>query len=131
MKAVLDTGVVVAGIFWRSEPYRCLVAFARREYSLTVTESVFAEYARVAWRLKQQEGLAVNPEPWLNYIRDRARFVLAAPLSKPVCRDPMDDPFLECALTGGAGILVSRDDDLLALEKPFGIEVLTPRQFLS
>ena len=72
MKTVLDTGVVVAGIFWKSEPYRCLVAFARRKYSLALTEEVFAEYTRVAWRLKQQENLTVNPEPWLNFIRDNA-----------------------------------------------------------
>ncbi len=131
MKAVLDTGVVVAGIFWKSEPYRCLMAFARRQYSLALTEDVFAEYARVAWRLKQQENLTVNPEPWLNFIRDKATFFLPTPLTKPVCRDPKDDPFIECALSGGAGIVVSRDKDLLALEKPFGIEIMTPRRFLS
>ncbi|MBI2947448.1 MAG: putative toxin-antitoxin system toxin component, PIN family [Verrucomicrobia bacterium] len=131
MKAVLDTGVVVAGIFWKSEPHRCLVAFARRKYSLALTEVVFAEYARVAWRLKRREDLTVNPEPWLNFIRDKARFFLPTPLNRPVCRDRKDDPFIECALGSGAGILVSRDEDLLALERPFGIEIMTPRRFLS
>jgi predicted nucleic acid-binding protein len=53
------------------------------------------------------------------------------PLAHSVCRDPKDDPFLECALAGGASIIVSRDRDLLGLEKPFGIQVLTPRQFLA
>jgi len=28
-------------------------------------------------------------------------------------------------------VIVSKDNDLLALGKPFGIEVLTPRQFLA
>jgi len=44
---------------------------------------------------------------------------------------PDDDPLLSCALASGAKMIVSKDKDLLALQKPFGIEVLTPRQFLS
>jgi predicted nucleic acid-binding protein len=33
--------------------------------------------------------------------------------------------------TAGAKVIVSRDDDLLALEKPFGIQILTPRELLT
>ena len=131
MTAVLDTSVVVAGIYWRSEPRQCLLAFARRSFVLAITEPVFAEYVKVAWRLREQEGFTINPEPWLIFIRDKARFSSPAPLNRPICRDPKDDPFLECALAGGASFLVSRDKDLLSLKKPFGIEVRTPRQFLS
>jgi predicted nucleic acid-binding protein len=39
--------------------------------------------------------------------------------------------FLECALAAQAKCLVNRDPDLLVLEKPFGVQVVTPRQFLS
>ena len=131
MIAVLDTGVVVAGIFWRAEPHGCLLAFARRKCAIAVTELVFSEYVKVAWRVRQQEALSINPEPWLAFIRDKARFGMPLPLAHRVCRDPKDDRFLECALGAGAKILVSRDEDLLAIEKPFGIEILTPRQFLS
>ena len=131
MMAVLDTGVVVAGIYWRSEPHRCLVAFARRNFSLALTEPVFDEYVRVAWRLRRDEGLAVNPEPWLTFIRDKAKFFPPTRLTKRLCRDPKDDPFIECVLAGGAAVVVSRDSDLLALEKPFGIKIATPRRFLS
>jgi predicted nucleic acid-binding protein len=52
-------------------------------------------------------------------------------LGKQPSRDPDDDPFLACALACDAKIIISRDHDLLALEKPFGIEILTPRQFLG
>ena len=38
---------------------------------------------------------------------------------------------LSCALACGAKIITSKDRDLLVLGKPFGIEILTPRQFLS
>lgn len=131
MNVVVDTGVVVAGIYWKSEPHRCLLAFARRQFSLAVSEPIFAEYAKVAWRLKHQEKLSIAPRPWLNFIRNKGKFTVPVPLDHPVCRDPKDDPFLECALAAGAGTIVSRDEDLLVLEKPFGIEIITPRQFLT
>ena len=38
---------------------------------------------------------------------------------------------LACALACGAKIIVSRDKDLLVLDKPFGIEILPPRQFVA
>jgi predicted nucleic acid-binding protein len=38
---------------------------------------------------------------------------------------------LAAALGARASYLVTKDPDLLALEKPFGIECVTPRSFLS
>jgi predicted nucleic acid-binding protein len=40
-------------------------------------------------------------------------------------------PFLSCALAARAKYLITRDDDLLALGKPFGIETITPPRFLA
>src|SRR2546430_2324201 len=42
-----------------------------------------------------------------------------------------DDPYLACALSAQADFIVSRDQDLLEMGKPFGIEILTPRSLLS
>jgi predicted nucleic acid-binding protein len=46
-------------------------------------------------------------------------------------RDADDDPVLACAVASAASAIISRDADLLVLQKPFGIEILTPRQFLA
>ncbi len=54
-----------------------------------------------------------------------------APLGKQRSRDAKDDPYLACALAAEAKIIVSRDEDLLVLEKPFGIHILTPRLLLA
>jgi uncharacterized protein len=51
-------------------------------------------------------------------------------LGKQRSRDPKDDPLLACALSGGAEYIVSNDRDLLDLEKPFGISMISPAQFL-
>ena len=71
------------------------------------------------------------PGTTLNWYYDRVKLVEPAPLGKQRSRDAKDDPYLACALAAGAKVIVSRDDDLLALEKPFGIQILTPRELLT
>ena len=129
--AVLDTGVLVAGLYWFNEPHRCLQAWRQGLYQLAVSDPVFEEYGRVAWRVKEQEGLSGDPEPFLRLIREHAFWVVPGPLRRPVCRDPEDDKFLEAALAARAHMVIARDTDLTDLEKPFGIEIVTPRQLLA
>jgi len=71
------------------------------------------------------------PQPWLKWIEHKAKVYEPAPLGRKRSRDPDDDPFLACALASDARIVLSKDKDLLVLEKPFGIEIMTPRQFLA
>ena len=129
MKVVLDTNVVVSGVFWRGESRDCLLLWAKRKFHLVITPEIFEEYCEIARRVAQRLP-AVNPEPWLNWIERRAKVYEPAPLGKQRSRDPDDDPFLACALGSEAKIIVSRDKDLLVLEKPFGIQTLTPLQFV-
>jgi uncharacterized protein len=127
----MDTGVLVAGMFWRNEAHQCLRAWEQGVFHLAVSDAVFDEYQRVAWRVKEQEDLDGDPEPLLQLIRERAAWVVRAPLTKRVCRDPKDDKFIETAVAARASVLLARDPDLTDLEKPFGIEILTPRRFLG
>jgi putative PIN family toxin of toxin-antitoxin system len=45
------------------------------------------------------------------------------------CRDPADDKFLSLAVSGGADLIVSGDEDLLVLNAFRGIPMLTPARF--
>jgi putative PIN family toxin of toxin-antitoxin system len=130
MNVVVDTNVVVSAIFWPGESRDCLVLWAKREFDLAVSVPIFEEYCEIAHRLGRRMR-DVNPEPWLQWIERKARFYEPAPLGKQRTRDPEDDLFLSCALACGAKIVVSKDKDLLVLGKPFGIEILPPRQFLA
>jgi len=47
------------------------------------------------------------------------------------CRDRSDDPFLETALAGECGLIVSGDQDLLSLHPWQGIQILSPAQVLE
>jgi uncharacterized protein len=128
---VIDTGVLVAGLYWRNEAHQCLRAWEMGLFHLAVSDAVFDEYQRVAWRVKEQERLTGDPEPFLRLIRERALWVVPEPLGKRVCRDPKDDKFIEAALAARARVVLARDADLTDLAKPFGVEILTPRQFLG
>ena len=130
MNVVLDTNVVVSAIFWPGEARRCLKLWAKRRFHLALSEEIFEEYCEVAARLERRVP-QVNSKPWLNWIEIKAKVYEPAPLGKQRSRDTEDDPFLACALASESRIVVSKDKDLLELEKPFGIEILTPGQFLA
>lgn len=52
-------------------------------------------------------------------------------MTEGVCRDPDDDWVLATALAGEAEAIVSGDADLLTLGSHAGIQILSPRQFVS
>jgi len=64
-------------------------------------------------------------------VQHKAKFLEPAPLGKQHSRDLDDDIFLACALASGAKTIISKDHDLLDLEKPFGIEIVRPSTFVA
>lgn len=78
-------------------------------------------------RVRMSEGFDTEIEPWLEVLRASALWTAPHSLTEQVCRDPKDDKFIAAALASGARTLITRDAGLTVLEKPFGIEVLTPR----
>src|SRR5437660_8162417 len=129
--AVIDTGVLVSGIFWRHEPHQCVQAWLRGHLALVISEGIFAEYERVLREVKAEQNFNTDLEPWLAAVRKFALWVTPEHLTGRVCRDPDDDKFIEAAVAGRARLLIARDRDLTDLERPFGVEILTPRQFLG
>jgi putative PIN family toxin of toxin-antitoxin system len=127
---VVDTNVVVSAAFWpRSEDRRCFVLLARRKCRLAVTKAILDEYRALATRIGRRECPDKDSTPFLDWIERAALLVEPSPLGKRRSRDAKDDPFLDCALASRAEFIVTKDKDLLALEKPFGIKIVTPREF--
>lgn len=132
MKAVLDAGVVFSGAGWRrAEPHACLVALARRLYTAFASAETLAELQDVARRKSRAFPDPAAALAVLEWYYRTVRVVDAVPLGKQRSQDAADDPYLAVALAARADAIVSRDPHLLRLEKPFGIEVLTPRAFLN
>src|SRR5207245_67918 len=111
------------------EAHLCLVAMARRRVIAFATSDTIEELRRTA----DQVGFKTSHSPYtiLDWYYRTVKRVSPAPLGKQRSRDPKDDPYLACALAAKAALIVSRDEDLLVLQKPFGIEIITPRELLT
>lgn len=125
---VFDAGVVFSGAGWRGEAHRCLLAMAHRRVIAYATEETLKELNNLL--IDRGDKAKHPPATTLNWYLDKVKRVEPAPLGKQRSRDVKDDPYLACALAAGAKIIVTRDDDLLALGKPFGIQTITPRELL-
>ena len=47
IKAILDTNVIVSGIFWKGAPFEILEAWQKRRFLLAVSLPILNEYRRV------------------------------------------------------------------------------------
>lgn len=129
MNVVFDAGVVFSGAGWRGEAHLCLVAMARRRIVAFATTETLDELRRVTGQI----GFKAPNSPYtiLDWYYRTVKTVAPVPLGKQRSRDPNDDPYLACALAAKAKMIVSRDNVLLALQKPFGIEVVSPTELLK
>lgn len=127
MRAVFDTNVVVAGIVAEG--------LCREILEIHVPEHT-AILSQVLWdelvvTLRRRFGLTPDDLPILALYRQHAAWCEPAKLAEAVCCDPDDDWVLATALAGEADAIVSGDADLLTLDRYSGIEMLSPRQFVS
>jgi putative PIN family toxin of toxin-antitoxin system len=128
--AVFDSNVVVSGLMWRGESYLCLVAQARRYVRVFASDWIIEEVRRSIKEIESKKRNLRDPWPGFNWFSYTARIVEPAPTGRQRSRDRKDDPILGTALAARIETIVSRDRDLLDLGKPFGIEILHPRDFL-
>ena len=130
MRIVLDTNVLISGIFFGGPPARILEAWRDARIRLVLSAEILEEYQRVGEILGTQYP-GVDLEPFLALLAVHAEMVEAPPLSAPVSADPDDDKFLACALAARVAVIVSGDKDLLDVSGWHGLEVLRPRLFVD
>lgn len=130
MRIVLDTNVLISGIYFSGLPGKILQAWRSRKFQLVVSPEVLEEYLNVAERLATRYT-DVEYEGILGLIVQNTELVQAAELPERVSDDPDDDKFLACALASNTNIIVSGDSDLLNVSGYADIRVLTPKAFFS
>lgn len=130
MKVVLDTNVFVSGVFFSGPPCYILKAWRDGKIQLLVSEKVLDEYVRVAEILCEQFS-EIQLGPIIELLAVEAEFVSPKDLSRPVCVDPDDDKFLECALAGKAKVIVSGDKHLIEISGYRNLEIISPRSFVE
>lgn len=131
MRAVIDTNVLVSGLLWHGTPHTLLEQTRSGMLSLVSSPALLAELAEVIGRSKFDAILThsdTTHERMLSEIWQLVEVVDPPPLAEPVCRDPDDDEVLALAIAARADMIISGDNDLLALGSFQGIPVVTAGQ---
>ena len=130
MRIIVDTNVLMSGVFFGGVPGRILDAWAEGRLELVLSPDILQEYRRVgaelAARYPERSGALA---PALTLIAMNAVQVDAAPLPAPVSKDPDDDKFLAAANAADVPVIISGDRDLLDVSGWRNVVVLSPRQF--
>ena len=130
MKIILDTNVLISGIFFSGPPYQILKAWQEGKIQIAVSKEILAEYHRIAEELSEKFS-SVEISQILELFTIHAEMVNTQGLEVSVCEDPDDNMFISCALGSKSKIIVSGDKHLLKISGYQEIEVLKPRIFLD
>jgi len=129
VRIVLDTNVLISGIFWSGTPFKILEYWISDKYQVLTTQPILEEYSNILNRVsKGKKDSLVNA--WMLFIVEngivvnvRKKFKLSA--------DPDDDKFIDCAVSGSADFIVSGDDHLLDLKSVLNVKIIKPNSFFQ
>jgi putative PIN family toxin of toxin-antitoxin system len=128
VRVVVDTNVLMSGIFFGGTPGRIVDALKQGEAVLIVSPSIIEEYRRVGEELEATYGELGAPSLVTLFVA-HAEVIDAPDLTEPVSRDPGDDKFLACARAASVSILISGDRDLQTLGSWQDVHIMSPRAF--
>ncbi len=130
-RIVVDTNVLIIRLLVADSVPAQAVRLARRNGRLIVSDATVYELAEVLNRQKLDRYAALKDRQ--RFLRELSRIAEFVPIVLVVreCRDPKDDKFLELALNGRADVILSGDDDLLAMHPWRGIDILSPAEYLQ
>ncbi len=133
MKAVLDTGVLVAASLHPGGVNGRVLALAGERYKLCLSTDILAEVRRglLYPRLRRYGYSEEEVEEFLEALRKAALLVCRWPRIRVIREDPADDWVLACALAARADYIVSKDEHLQKLREYQGIRILPTEAFLA
>jgi uncharacterized protein len=128
---VFDTNVIVEAIFWpRSTARRALTGLAKRRFKTAVNGAILEEYSAITAAVRARLFPDAQPSGALAWIASKSLQVQPMPLAQKLSRDPEDNLFVATAAHAQASFLITQDRDLLVLQKPFGVAIVTPVELM-
>ena len=129
MKIVVDTNVVISGLFFGGTPKEVLLAIVERRVAACATSEIIEEYTEIVQEMISRKQGHLNSNLLTPLIHSME---LIEPVSRvSLSRDPDDNKFLGCAKDSKALYIVSGDKDLLVLREYEGIEIITAKEFAN
>ena len=130
MRIVLDTNVLISGIFFGGSSHHILQAWKQKKIQFVISQEIYTEYTRVAEVISKKYP-EIDISEILNLIAIYSEIVQSYVLSEQVCEDPDDDKFIACAISNEVKYIVSGDKHLLRLSGYHDIRVMKPQEFCT
>ena len=127
MRIVVDTNVLISGVFFGGMPRKVLSAVISKEITAYATEEIVDEYNEIVQEMISRKQGHLNNDILAPLIGTME--IVEAKTRVELSRDPDDDKFLGCAKDAKALYIVSGDKDFLVLDKFEGIEIITAKEF--
>ena len=130
-RVVLDTNVLVSALLFKGRVSRFLTLWQQGKLAPLLSKETFEELKKVLtypkFSLDQEEIGGILEDEVLPF------FEIVDPVEaiKGICPDPDDDPFIACAVSGGAEFVVSGDGQLVGLKQYKTVRFVTPSEFLK
>lgn len=126
MRVVFDTNVLLAG-FATHGLCEALLVLVYRDHIVILSPHILDEVSRHyrgKFKATKDQAAAV-----VAFLRSSSELVEPTAVPRGTLRDKDDLPVLGTAVAGGASCLVTGDQELLALGRFQGIDILSPRAF--
>jgi len=130
VRVVLDTNVLISGIFFSGPPAKILSHWRKGNFTAVISEPIILEYTRVAEEISQKFP-QIEITEILGLFTLNSEIVDPGGLEITECEDLADNKFLECAIAGKCDFIVSGDKHLLKMSEYRRVKILKPRDFLD
>ena len=130
MKVVLDTNVLVSGVFFGGQPGKILSAWRDDKVQIVLSTEILEEYIEVLQRLEMFYP-PIDVKPVIELILANFEIITVSPLKEPISPDSDDDKFLACALASKARVIISGDKHLLSVDGFKGLEIVKPSEYVN
>ncbi len=131
MRVVLDTNILVSTLLFTGTVSELVPLWQKGAITVLLSREILEEYLRVLacpkFQLSEGEIKGLVEEellPFVQIIKPGIRVHV-------IKRNPSDNKFLECAVSGKANTVISGDKVLLAIQHYRRVRTQTPSQFLK
>jgi len=130
IRAIIDTNVLMSGIFWSGTPAKILDAWQKEKIKMIISPDILDEYTRVSQILAIKYP-GIDIDPIIELVTVFSELYIPKQLLSPISRDPDDDKFIALAIAANCKIIVTGDGDLLDIDANIGIECIKPGNFIN
>jgi putative PIN family toxin of toxin-antitoxin system len=130
VKVVLDTNILVSALLFKGELVRLVDLWKGGRIIPLFSKETFDEFWTVLtypkFKLSKAEITRIIETDVLPFFE----VIEATDVVNGICKDPDDDKFIACAVSGGAGVLVTGDQHLCDVQVYKTVKIINAADFL-